>query len=47
MALICNPAKAADLMGWAPRVPLSQGLAHCADFVRTHLDRFKPDEYRL
>ena len=47
MALVCDNRKAAELLGWRPRVSLREGLAACADFVREHGHLFKPDEYAL
>ena len=47
MALICNNAKAKEVLGWEPSVSLRDGLARCAEFVSDNLDRYKPDEYAL
>ena len=47
MALICDNAKAKDVLGWEPSVSLRDGLARCAEFVSEHLDLYKPDEYAL
>ncbi len=47
MALICDNAKAKDVLGWEPSVSLRDGLARCAEFVGDHLDLYKVDEYAL
>ena len=45
MALLCDRAKAERLTGWKPAYTLDQGLAETVEFVRRHLDRFRPDQY--
>ena len=35
--LLCDPAKAARLMGWHAQVPLSEGLSRTADYLRRHV----------
>jgi NAD dependent epimerase/dehydratase len=47
MALICDNTKARETVGWEPQVSLEEGLGHCADFIREHLDLFKADEYAV
>ncbi|BDG07081.1 GDP-mannose 4,6-dehydratase [Anaeromyxobacter paludicola] len=45
MALLADRRKAEALTGWTPRYTLEQGLRETVEFVRAHLDRFKPDVY--
>ncbi len=43
--LICDRAKAGQLMGWAPRTSLKEGLGRTIEFVRTHLAHYQTDRY--
>lgn len=43
--LLCDATKAAEMLGWAPRVSLREGLEQTADFVRSHADAYRPEEY--
>lgn len=45
--LLCNPAKAQRLLGWAPRVSLDEGLERAADYIRRHIDRYRTESYVL
>ncbi len=47
MKLVCANAKAADLLGWRPLVSLTEGLGRTVEFVREHLDLYRPDEYTV
>ncbi|MDH3602286.1 MAG: GDP-mannose 4,6-dehydratase, partial [Candidatus Tectomicrobia bacterium] len=42
MALICDNTKARDMLGWEPTCTLELGLQHTVDYIRDHLDRYKP-----
>lgn len=39
--------KAQDLMGWKPQVSLDQGLRLTIEWIKEHLDLFKPDQYTV
>jgi NAD dependent epimerase/dehydratase len=39
--------KAQDLMGWQPRVSLDQGLRRTIEWIKDHLDLYKPDQYTV
>jgi len=43
--LLSDNSKARRLLGWQPQVPLTEGLARTVEWVRSHLDRFRPEEY--
>lgn len=47
LRLVCANAKARELTGWAPRVPLDDGLRKTVEFVRGHLDLYKSDLYTV
>ena len=47
MKLICDNSKAKSLMGWEPSVSLDEGLAATIEFVREHLDLYRPEEYAV
>lgn len=47
MALICDWSKARERAGWSPRHTLKEGLAQVAEFIRTHPERFRPEEYTI
>ncbi|MGC8643954.1 MAG: GDP-mannose 4,6-dehydratase [Isosphaeraceae bacterium] len=43
--LLAGTALAQSLFGWKPLYTLDQGLEETVDWVRSHLDRFRPDGY--
>jgi nucleoside-diphosphate-sugar epimerase len=43
--LLCNPARAKQLLGWEPQVPLAEGLRRTADYVRAHLGAYDTRRY--
>jgi UDP-glucose 4-epimerase len=45
--LLADNAAIAQATGWRPEVPLRDGLARTAEFIRAHLERFKPDLYAV
>lgn len=45
MALICDNTRARELLGWAPRYTLEQGLEATVTYMRAHLHRYKPDRF--
>lgn len=45
--LLCNPAKARELLGWEPAVSLEQGLRETIPWVREHLQRYQPESYTV
>jgi len=47
MRLVCNAQKMLKLTSWRPRTSLKEGLAATAEYVRAHLDRYKPDMYNV
>jgi NAD dependent epimerase/dehydratase len=47
MRLVCGNAKARELTGWAPSVPLDEGLARTVEFVRANLDSYRTDLYTV
>jgi nucleoside-diphosphate-sugar epimerase len=47
MALICDASAAYARCGWKPQVSLEVGLRRAADFVRDHLERYRPREYTI
>jgi NAD dependent epimerase/dehydratase len=47
MRLVCSADKIRRLTGWEPKTPLRDGLAATADYVRGHLDLYKPDIYNV
>ncbi len=47
MRLWADNHKAAELIGWRPRVSLDEGLAITIDWVRQNLARFRPGVYEV
>jgi NAD dependent epimerase/dehydratase len=47
MQLLASNAKAKELLGWTPRVQLDEGLKLTVDWIRQHLDAYRPDEYTV
>jgi NAD dependent epimerase/dehydratase len=45
--LLSDPAKAAARLGWQPRVPLREGLAQTAVWLREHLSLYRTDGYHV
>ena len=45
--LLSDNRKAGRLLGWAPEVPLKEGLARTIAWVREHLDRFAIGKYQV
>ena len=45
--LVCGNAKAVQLIGWAPRVGLEEGLSRTIEWFRRHLERYKADLYNV
>jgi dTDP-glucose 4,6-dehydratase len=39
--LCCNPSRAKYLLGWMPKVPLSEGLRTTIEWFEAHLDRYR------
>lgn len=47
MELHASNIKAQTLMGWTPKVSLDQGLGLTIEWIKNHIDLFKPDQYTL
>ena len=47
MKLIADASQAAELAGWRPTVPLDEGLQRTVEFIREHLDLYRPDAYTV
>jgi NAD dependent epimerase/dehydratase len=45
--LLCNPAKAKELLGWEPQISLEQGLTRVAEYIRTNLNDYRVTEYAV
>lgn len=45
--LLASNAKAKELLGWAPRVSLEEGLGRTIEWFRQHLGRYKTDIYNI
>jgi NAD dependent epimerase/dehydratase len=43
--LLCNSAKAQKLLAWKPEVPLKQGLAITAEYIRRNLGTYSVNDY--
>jgi len=42
-----DPARARDRLAWVPKVQLEDGLARTAQWLRSHLDRYRPDYHHV
>ena len=47
MELICDNHKAKTLIGWQPQFSLMDGLEKTIDFVKSHLNYYKPELYNI
>jgi dTDP-glucose 4,6-dehydratase len=47
MKLWASNQKAKELIGWQPRVSLEEGLRRTIEWIKSHLDLYKPDEYAV
>jgi NAD dependent epimerase/dehydratase len=47
MKLISNNSKALELSGWKPRYTLEEGLAETMEWIKKHLDLYKPNTYAV
>jgi dTDP-glucose 4,6-dehydratase len=47
MRLHADAEKARKLLGWQARVSLDQGLQRTLDWIREHLDLYRPDVYEV
>ncbi len=45
--LLCNSLKANDMLGWKPEYSIETGLAHSIEFIKSHLNFYKPDIYNI
>jgi dTDP-glucose 4,6-dehydratase len=45
--LLADNSKAASLLGWTPSVSLEEGLERTIEWIRHHLDRYRPDAYAV
>jgi dTDP-glucose 4,6-dehydratase len=47
MELICNYGRARELLGWEPKISLEEGLDRTINYIRSHLDLYKPQLYNV
>ncbi len=47
LKLLSNNSKAEKLIGWKPRYNLEKGLAETIDWVKKHIEMYKPDIYAV
>jgi NAD dependent epimerase/dehydratase len=45
--LLCDASKAKRLLGWSPRFSLEEGLLATADYLRAHMDQYRPADYAI
>jgi NAD dependent epimerase/dehydratase len=43
--LLCNPARARELLGWQPTVSLDEGLSRTAKYLEAHLNQYDTRRY--
>lgn len=47
LKLWASNKKAKDLIGWEPRISLDEGLRLTIEWISTHLDLYRPDQYTV
>jgi dTDP-glucose 4,6-dehydratase len=47
MRLWASNQKAKEMIGWEPHVSLDEGLRLTIDWISTHLDLYRPDQYTV
>lgn len=45
--LLCNPAKAKELLGWEPKVSLEEGLERTVNYIRKNLEMYPARRYSV
>jgi NAD dependent epimerase/dehydratase len=45
--LLCDPSRARELLGWTPRVSLTEGLRRTADYIRSHSSSYPRSGYTI
>ncbi len=45
--LVCDYGRARRLLGWRPRYSLEEGLVPTLEYLRAHLDAYKPSRYNV
>ena len=45
--LLADATKAKELLGWAPKVSLTEGLQNTINWISEHLDKYKVDIYNI
>lgn len=43
--LICDTTRTREVLGWEAPTGLEQGVRETVDFITTHIDRYRPQEY--
>lgn len=43
--LLCDPTRARRLLGWTPNISLDTGLRRVADYVASHLEKYRTGSY--
>lgn len=47
LELLCNSSKANDVLGWKPEYSIETGLTYSIEFIKSHLNFYKPDIYNI
>ncbi len=47
MKLVCDNRLAKELAGWAPEVPLQEGIAMTVDWMKDHIGSYKTGIYTV
>ena len=47
MKLVSNNSRALELSGWKPRYTLEEGLTETVEWIKRHLDIYRPDTYAV
>jgi dTDP-glucose 4,6-dehydratase len=47
LRLIAQSLRAKEKLGWEPKVSLAEGLKQTIEWMRSHMDRYRREQYQI